>query len=80
MWGGGGDGYDGWTAGWTDGRPGRAGWRTRVGRPSRAGKTGQDGRTGRGGRTGTGCPSMNSARGRRPTNAHSTKIRRSGLT
>ena len=61
----------------TDKRPGQAGRRTRaimrgwVGRPSRAGKMG------RGRRTWTGCPSMNVARGRRPTNARSTKIRRS---
>ena len=74
---------DGWVEGWTDERPGQAGWRTRVGRPSWASKTSQDGRTGGGertgrdGRTGTGCPSMNVARRRRPTNARSTKIRRS---
>ena len=61
------------------GRPGRVGWRTWAGRPSWAGKTGQSGRTDRDGRTETGFPSMNAACGRHPTNAHSTKIRRSLL-
>ena len=72
---------DGWmdrrVDSWTDGRPRRAGWRTRAGRPNRAGKTGRDGRTDREDKTETGYPSMNAARGRRPTNARSTKIRRS---
>ena len=67
-----------WTAGQAEGRVGQDGGHGQegqVGQVKRVG-SGQDDGSGREDRTG--CPSMNVARGRRPTNARSTKIRRSG--